>query len=574
MGTVFKKQTTRPVPANAEIVEKNGGRIARWRVRGKLRTAPVTKGEGGGDRILTESGTYFAKYRDASGIVQTKPTGCRDRQAAEQLLKKWEREVEQVKAGTLDAKQLDTAKQASIPLEDQLSAYERSMVASEVSEVYRENVLRAVRRVANDCEFATPAHFNREAIENWLAARMSGQEDMSARSRNYYRQSVVTFANWCVETGRLMGHDLIRLPKADEKSDPRRQRRALTEDELKRLLGMAAIRPLTDARTVRRGKRKGEAFAELRAETVSRLHAVGRERALIYKMLVLTGLRKNELATLTVGQLDLTPSLAFLQLDAADEKSREGNSIALRDDLAADLRLWLSEKLNGTQTVASEKGEPVPTRTTGTALVFDVPAGLLRILNRDLKAAGISKRDDRGRTVDVHAMRTTFGTFLSTTGTSPRTAQAAMRHSDIKLTMGVYTDPRLLDVRGAVERLPALPLPNTTNSTSEVVRETETDNDGESDQNLVAPTVAPTRCIGGHSGSLPGTVGLSNELQSGEVVNAVSACPVNEKPPLTTCVISGGLLATVGLAGFEPTTSCTPSKRASQAALQPASRLP
>ena len=33
-----------------------------------------------------------------------------------------------------------------------------------------------------------------------------------------------------------------------------------------------------------------------------------------------------------------------------------------------------------------------------------------------------------------------------------------MRHSDIGLTMGVYTDPKLLDVAGAVEPLPALPL--------------------------------------------------------------------------------------------------------------------
>jgi integrase len=62
---------------------------------------------------------------------------------------------------------------------------------------------------------------------------------------------------------------------------------------------------------------------------------------------------------------------------------------------------------------------------------------LVRILDRDLRAAGIPKRDDRGRTVDVHAMRTTFGTLLSRTGAAPRTAQAAMRHSDIKLTMGV-----------------------------------------------------------------------------------------------------------------------------------------
>jgi hypothetical protein len=33
-----------------------------------------------------------------------------------------------------------------------------------------------------------------------------------------------------------------------------------------------------------------------------------------------------------------------------------------------------------------------------------------------------------------------------------------MRHSDIQLTMNVYTDPRLLDVRGALDVLLALPL--------------------------------------------------------------------------------------------------------------------
>src|SRR5262245_29046151 len=117
MGTVFKKQTTRPVPAGAEIVEKHGEQVARWRVRGKLRTAPLTIGGGGTDRIVTESATYYAKYRDAGGVLRVVPTGCKDRQAAEQLLKKWEREVEQVKSGTLNAKALDAARQAAIPLE-------------------------------------------------------------------------------------------------------------------------------------------------------------------------------------------------------------------------------------------------------------------------------------------------------------------------------------------------------------------------------------------------------------------------------------------------------------------------
>ena len=45
--------------------------------------------------------------------------------------------------------------------------------------------------------------------------------------------------------------------------------------------------------------------ANVRSDVRAQLEWIGRERALIYKALVLTGLRKGELASLTVGQLDL-----------------------------------------------------------------------------------------------------------------------------------------------------------------------------------------------------------------------------------------------------------------------------
>ncbi len=56
-----------------------------------------------------------------------------------------------------------------------------------------------------------------------------------------------------------------------------------------------------------------------------------------------------------------------------------------------------------------------------------------------------------------------------------RTAQAAMRHSDIRLTMQTYTDPKLLDVRGAVESLPDLPLTGGRTTGREVASATGTD---------------------------------------------------------------------------------------------------
>ena len=96
----------------------------------------------------------------------------------------------------------------------------------------------------------------------------------------------------------------------------------MTEVELARLLDVARRRPLAEALTVRKGKRKGEQYADLRPATRQRLDLLGMERALIYKTLVLTGLRKGELASLTVAKLRLDGTIPHVELDAKDEKNR------------------------------------------------------------------------------------------------------------------------------------------------------------------------------------------------------------------------------------------------------------
>ena len=39
---------------------------------------------------------------------------------------------------------------------------------------------------------------------------------------------------------------------------------------------------------------------------------------------------------------------------------------------------------------------------------------------------------------------------------TPRIAMSLMRHTDIRLTMKVYADPRIFDLNGAVEMLPKI----------------------------------------------------------------------------------------------------------------------
>ena len=138
--------------------------------------------------------------------------------------------------------------------------------------------------------------------------------------------------------------------------------------------------------------------------------------------------------------------------------------------------------------------------------LFRVPSGLVRILNRDLNTAGIPKRDERGRTLDVHALRGTFATLLSKGGVAPRTAQAAMRHSSIDLTTNTYTDPRLLDVCGALDSLPSLNLNASPSTNRNVMRATGTDGrdiSRSTDSPKDAPNNAPATGFRGHLGAFP-----------------------------------------------------------------------
>ena len=75
---------------------------------------------------------------------------------------------------------------------------------------------------------------------------------------------------------------------------------------------------------------------------------------------------------------------------------------------------------------------------------------------RDLAAADIPFEDARGRRIDLHGLRKTYGTMLAAAGVSPRVAMELMRHSDMKLTMGVYTDVAQLPMIAETERLPSL----------------------------------------------------------------------------------------------------------------------
>jgi len=490
MGTVYRATFTKPVPDGAELFTHKGTRFARWSTaRGAKRSARVTT-TAAGDRLLIETGTYTAKYRDGRGVMVKVATGCRSLDAAKAVLGELVSRSDKVRSGITSAAEDSVLNHQATPIASQIAAYFKHLTGKrgkgskpKLSPVHAKNVRRGIERIVNGCGFTLLRQLNRQAVEGWMQRELGAEKPRSARTLNANLAGLCAFGNWCVETGRLTVNPFARMAKLDEKADRRRHRRALTGVELRRLLHVATLRPLAEygreTAALPGDKRKGRrtwtklplTLATLSAAVkhgcevlakrpafIAELQRQGRERALIYKTLVLTGLRKGELASLTVGQLELGGTTAYATLHVADEKAGRGADVPLRADLAGDLQQWLADRLEAVRAEARAMGEPIPANLPRTAKLFEVPAGLLKILDRDLAAAGIAKRDDRDRTVDVHAMRHTFGTHLSAGGVAPRTAQAAMRHGSLDMTMNIYTDPRLLDVAGALDALPSLPL--------------------------------------------------------------------------------------------------------------------
>src|SRR6185295_7917061 len=133
-----------------------------------------------------------------------------------------------------------------------------------------------------------------------------------------------------------------------------------------------------------------------------------------------------------------------------------GAKIELRRDLAADLAQHLAQRLTDAKRAALRQKETIPMRLGADEPLINISTDPIRLLDRDLLAAGlairvrdgdkwrIDKADDRGRTFDIHAFRTTINSLLSSAGVPLTTRRLLMRHAAEGVTDGHYSDVKLI----------------------------------------------------------------------------------------------------------------------------------
>jgi len=323
-----------------------------------------------------------------------------------------------VKIGLLDGR-VDAA---SRPLAEHLKDFHAALVARGCAQRHADLVAGRARRVVEGCGFKGVLDVDAGAVMRHLAglradgvnAAGEAKRGISNQTHNFYVQAVQQFCRWLVDEGRAATSPVARLRTLNVQVDRRHDRRALTIDECRRLLAATAAEP-------------------------ERFGVEGVERALVYRVALTTGLRRGELASLARASFDLDGRPPTVTVAAAYSKRRRDDVLALRPDVAAELRVHLALKAPAAPAFA------MPPRRE-TAPMF----------RADLAAAGIAYADDEGKFADFHALRHTFITHLARSGVHPKVAQVLARHSTITLTMDRYSHTILEDRTSALAGLPDL----------------------------------------------------------------------------------------------------------------------
>ena len=209
----------------------------------------------------------------------------------------------------------------------------------------------------------------------------------------------------------LPSDPLKSIRKLNEAVGQRKNRRALTAEEVERFL---------QAAKTRKCRTKGKAD----------------ERLLVYNLLLGTGLRSTELSLLTPSQIDFEH--CRLTIEAAKTKKKKDDVLPIRADLVQSLKKWV--ETHGIQ----------PHDRIFRYNRYSIRSAFCR----DLKAAGIERVGADGRSLDVHSLRKTFGTMLARAGVPLTTVQRLMRHSTPLLTAKLYIDVDPVDMTQALDKLP------------------------------------------------------------------------------------------------------------------------
>lgn len=397
----------------------------------------VPKGTVGSQKVTVESKKWYIVFKEF-GKVRRVPAYT-DKQASQTKMAGFLRAKERGESGLSDPYK----RHYDRPIAEHIGQYHAHLVAHSKEDSKDPN---EILRILSAAVAGMGVKSIREITPDRVAMYLTGMTQ-AAVTKNKHRGHLVTFCNWLELKGRMPanpigGKKVKRFKSTDE--NRKRKRRALSLGELQRLLAAAREQPLNDARVGRGGRWRGDGTrkdarpAWLKPATVAKLETRGRERGLLYRLAIYTGLRRNELSRLRVRHLHLDRSQPVLDLPGECTKNGKRALIPLVPSLVSELKSWLAD---------SRRGANAP--------VLAVPdkSNLSKIHQRLLIVAGITYKDEAGRYADFHSLRKAANVLLRRAGIELKDRMTFLRHGSAALTDGVYDDEDQTDKTGIINAL-------------------------------------------------------------------------------------------------------------------------
>ena len=355
---------------------------------------------------------WWIEYLDAEGN-RAYAKGFTDKGLTEQLAARLENEAMLRRRGVIDPEQEKLARGRQMLVADALLAFDRSL--ENTTPKHRKLTMARVRRLVEAGGFVILGDLNAERVEESLKA-IRKQDDLGARTYNHYLQAIDEFGKWLVASKRLSINPVAGIERLNAETDVRHKRRALSPAEVARLVDSA------------------------RSSGCDVQGYDGEQRARVYLMSFLTGLRRLELASLTPRSFTLDAPHPILKVQAACSKHRREDTLPMHPELIILVREWIAGM------DADELLFPRLDRKKTWLMV-----------KLDLERIGIPYETPEG-IADFHAAgRHSHVTGLLRNGATLVEAKELARHADVRMTMK-YTHIGLEDQAAA---LAGLPLPKT-----------------------------------------------------------------------------------------------------------------
>jgi len=298
-------------------------------------------------------------------------------------------------------------------LSDWIDEFERWLRTSKAKSGFQRNAVHIgttmgrIRAIVNGCGFKTWGDITNSKVETYL-----GGLSIKPGTYNGYVTAFKSFSTWVVRDGRVEYSPVQYLDRVTLAQ--KETRRPLAFDEVSRLLRATVNAP-------------------------ARYGMSGMERAVLYRVAIETGFRRNELRHLKVGSFDLDKAVARL----------EGEFCKDRRDAAQPITMALASRLAGFLGDMGPQDPVFHLTTHRTALMIQT----------DATEVGLPLKDDEGRELVFHSLRHTLRTELVRARVSEAVIDQIMRHKPTGVGRRFYTHLTEFEIRDAIERLPEYPWP-------------------------------------------------------------------------------------------------------------------